>query len=59
MTVQERFLHYVSFDTQSDENSPTCPSTAKQKVLGAAIVDKSDLRDGRAVRLLQDLMQVK
>ena len=27
--------------------------------LGAAIVDKSDLRDGRAVRLLQDLMQVK
>ena len=39
-TVQERFLHYVSFDTQSDENSPTCPSTAKQKLLGAAIVEE-------------------
>ena len=40
MTVQERFLHYVSFDTQSDESSPTCPSTAKQKNLGAAIVEE-------------------
>ena len=40
MTVQERFLHYVSFDTQSDENSPTCPSTAKQKLLGAALVEE-------------------
>ena len=39
-SVSERFLRYVSFDTQSDENSPTCPSTAKQKVLGAAIVDE-------------------
>jgi len=38
--VSERFLHYVSFDTQSDENSPTCPSTAKQKLLGAAIVEE-------------------
>jgi len=39
-SVSERFLHYVSFDTQSDENSPTCPSTAKQKLLGAAIVEE-------------------
>ena len=31
----ERFLHYVSFDTQSDEASETCPSTAKQLKLGA------------------------
>ena len=38
--VSERLLRYVSFDTQSDENSPTCPSTAKQKVLGAAIVEE-------------------
>ena len=30
----ERFLKYVSFDTQSDPESLTCPSTAKQKVLG-------------------------
>lgn len=34
MNVVERFLKYVSFDTQSDENSTTTPSTAKQKVLG-------------------------
>ena len=39
-SVSERFLRYVSFDTQSDENSPTCPSTAKQKLLGAAIVEE-------------------
>ena len=39
-SVTERFLKYVSFDTQSDENSPTCPSTAKQKILGAAIVEE-------------------
>ena len=39
-TVSERFLRYVSFDTQSDEESATCPSTAKQKVLGQAIVEE-------------------
>ena len=39
-SVTERFLKYVSFDTQSDETSPTCPSTAKQKILGAAIVEE-------------------
>lgn len=37
MNVVERFLKYVSFDTQSDENSETCPSTAKQKLLGAEL----------------------
>ena len=39
-SVTERFLRYVSFDTQSDENSTTCPSTAKQKKLGAALVEE-------------------
>jgi len=39
-SVQERFLRYVSFDTQSDESSETCPSTAKQKLLGAALVEE-------------------
>ena len=39
-TVSERFLRYVSFDTQSDEESATCPSTAKQKILGQAIVEE-------------------
>ena len=37
-TVTERFLKYVSFDTQSDEFSETCPSTDKQKALGAYLV---------------------
>ena len=39
-TVVERFLKYVSFDTQSDEFSETCPSTDKQKALGAALVEE-------------------
>ena len=39
-TVTERFLHYVSFDTQSCEASETCPSTEKQKLLGAALVEE-------------------
>ena len=39
-TVTERFLKYVSFDTMSDEFSETCPSSAKQKLLGAALVEE-------------------
>lgn len=31
----------------------------RAKDLGAAIIDRSDLRDGRAVRMLQELMQAK
>ena len=38
--VVERFLKYVSFDTQSDEFSETCPSTDKQKALGAYLVEE-------------------
>ena len=33
MTIVERFLKYVSFDTQSAENSETTPSTEKQWAL--------------------------
>lgn len=32
-TVLGRFLNYVSYDTESDETSESCPSTAKQLVL--------------------------
>ena len=32
-TVVERFLKYVSYDTQSDEAYDTCPSTKKQLLL--------------------------
>ena len=39
-TLTERFLRYVSFDTQSDDASETCPSTAKQKLLGAALAEE-------------------
>ncbi len=35
--VLARFLRYVVIDTQSDPASPTCPSTAKQKDLGALL----------------------
>jgi tripeptide aminopeptidase len=37
-TVTERFLRYVTIDTQSDPTSPTCPSTEKQKDLGRLLV---------------------
>jgi len=34
MNITERFLKYVSFGTNSDDASPTCPSTPSQLVLG-------------------------
>ena len=40
ISVADRFLKYVSFDTQSCETSETCPSSAKQKLLGAALVEE-------------------
>ena len=38
--VSERFLRYVSYDTQSDEFSETCPSTSKQTLLGKLLVEE-------------------
>ena len=40
MELLERFLKYVGFDTQSDENSTTFPSTEKQKVLLACLAEE-------------------
>lgn len=37
-TVTDRFVKYAKIDTQSDPNSPTCPSTEKQKNLGKVLV---------------------
>jgi len=37
-TCTERFLRYVKYDTQSDENSKSFPSTEKQKILSADLV---------------------
>lgn len=40
MTIVERFLKYVSFDTQSCETSDTCPSTQKQLRLAEYLRDE-------------------
>jgi tripeptide aminopeptidase len=40
MPVLERFLRYVQYDTQSDENSTTYPSTSKQLVLLRDLADE-------------------
>jgi len=37
-TAKERFLQYVTIDTQSDPDSPSQPSTEKQKNLGHLLV---------------------
>lgn len=37
MDVVDRFLSYVAIGTNSDEGSPSCPSTAVQKTLGTLI----------------------
>jgi tripeptide aminopeptidase len=42
-TVLERFLRYVRIDTQSDPESPSTPSTEKQKDLGRVLAQ--ELRD--------------
>ena len=50
MRAYERFLNYIQFDTASDENSPTCPSTEKQLALGRALADEMKalgIRDAR------------
>jgi len=40
MNVVDRFLKYVSFDTQSDENTGVTPSTAKQMVLANVLKEE-------------------
>jgi tripeptide aminopeptidase len=39
-SVTDRFLRYVVIDTQSDAQSPTQPSTEKQKNLGRLLVEE-------------------
>jgi tripeptide aminopeptidase len=39
-SVTDRFLRYAKIDTQSDPDSPTCPSTEKQKNLGRLLVEE-------------------
>ncbi len=40
MKNHERFLKYVSFDTESDSHSQTVPTTEKQKNLGKYLVEE-------------------
>ena len=40
MRAYERLLKYVQYDTASDAKSPTCPSTAKQRVLAEALAEE-------------------
>ena len=39
-TLLDRFLRYVRIDTQSDESSPTSPSTSKQLTLSRLLADE-------------------
>jgi tripeptide aminopeptidase len=39
-TVTDRFVKYAKIDTQSDPNSPACPSTEKQKNLAKVLVQE-------------------
>ncbi|MCI5842125.1 MAG: peptidase T [Clostridiales bacterium] len=50
MDVVDRFCSYISFDTQSDENSTSCPSAEKEKRLAEALVQELQclgLKDAR------------
>ena len=40
MTVLDRFLGYVTYDTQSDEDSTTFPSSQKQLALGRVLAEE-------------------
>ena len=52
MKVNERFLKYVSFGTNSDENSDTCPSTSSQLELGKYIAE--ELKSIGLTEVIQD-----
>ncbi|MBR5391000.1 MAG: peptidase T [Clostridia bacterium] len=51
MRAYERLLHYVSFDTASDERSLTCPSTESQLVLARELVKEMNELGLENVRL--------
>ena len=49
MNAIDRFMKYIRFDTQSDEESDTCPSTGKQKVLGVRKIAEGDVNSASIV----------
>ncbi|NOY38629.1 MAG: peptidase T [Chlorobi bacterium] len=50
-TLLDRFFRYVKIDTQSDENSSTCPSTEKQLVLARMLTEEMKALGMKDVRL--------
>ena len=46
MNVIDRFLHYVSFSTASDERSEAVPSTKNQLVLAHALCEELKIQCG-------------
>ncbi|MBQ8080326.1 MAG: peptidase T [Clostridia bacterium] len=51
MDIVDRFLAYVALDTSSDENSPSCPSTAHQFDLAALLRDQLAQMGAKNVRM--------
>ena len=49
--VLERFLKYVSFDTQSDDRTGTHPSTSKQLALAAHLAEELEALGAADIRL--------
>ena len=45
MNLQERFLNYTKFDTQSSEESETVPSTSKQLIFAKYLKEELE-REG-------------
>ena len=58
MTVIERFLKYVSFDTQSDENSGATPSTPKQMVFAQYLRSELEQLGFQAVSEFQPFVRI-
>ena len=54
MKLEERFIEYTKYDTQSDEESKNVPSTEKQKKLAIALRDEL-LRLGLKDIILDDM----
>lgn len=54
MSASEKFLRYVTYDTQSDENSDTSPSTAKQLLLAQALADEMQAMGVQDVELTEE-----
>ncbi|MDO5761956.1 MAG: peptidase T [Bacteroidales bacterium] len=54
MNITDRFLHYISYDTQSSENSTTTPSTDKQMAF-ARILQQELINEGLQDVVLDEL----